>query len=214
MTPARSRFAGWLRRTWHGDPDSDSEEGFRHQKACLVSIAAVMVGVPVGLLGAGRTYEVVSKLIYGADVSGALLGLAIRPVALTGWLIVVTMQTAFLAWQIAAYRLRALLLLLPGALAALLIPAYVLLNSYMSSVVHCACMPFAWSGWFDFAIAAGILVLASWVFGRLGAFLVRPPPLPLTTARLAAFAWTNGGLILLCSQLAFLYGRFGSGVFR
>jgi hypothetical protein len=54
------RAAEWLQRKWHGDEDSDPEEVYRHRKACLASVAAIVVGLPFGYLGAGRGRMAVS----------------------------------------------------------------------------------------------------------------------------------------------------------
>ncbi|QGZ39572.1 hypothetical protein IP92_01858 [Pseudoduganella flava] len=195
------------------DEDYDPELDWARQKARVLSGVAIVVGWPVSLVGgSGVTDDVVSALVDGVPLDKAVAALGNQVQLLSFYIPVAAIFLAFLVWQIAIHRRRAALLFVPGLLAALIIIAHNSLAQTMF-VRECECEPPPISGWYVMTITLAIIATCSWILGTLAARLVPPRPLPWERVRLAAFAWTNGGLMLLASQMAFLYWRFGSAAF-
>jgi hypothetical protein len=194
------------------DEDHDPEREWAAQKARALSGVAIVVGWPFGIAGVGRIPGVASELAAGAPLDRAILALAVRPLPLDLYGVGLAVQLVFLGWQIVMFRRRAALLLVPGLLAALMTVVHIVANHTLFSG-ECACEPPRIPFWVFLLITLAIAAANSWLLGKLAARLVPPRPLPWERARLAAFAWTNGGLMLLTAQLGFLYWRFGSAAF-
>lgn len=180
----------------------------------VVTVLAFPVATLFGTLGFRRLHDVLAPLFAGMPIGPMAEVLGRRPVPLDDFTILQGfVLSVFVVWQLCFHRQRLARLYLIGIIAAILILVELWLNFWMTHLFGEEYHGERFARPSQYLAFIAIILLNSCLLAGLSVRLLGIRCAIWSKIRLAAFAWVNGGTILLFAQLAMIGLARGGATF-